>query len=116
MELRYKSAARNDLEAFINRYEEAFRELYRDTGLWNEEEIISGYERNAQKLYDHISRAIEHRLGVPKVAGRKKIIRSWYEIDVRVGSRLVVVYYSEDRREQIRWIEAISIDRKPIIF
>ena len=116
MELRYKSAARVDLQAFIDHYEEAFRELYRDTGLWNESSIVSGYQKNAALLYSRIADAIDEHLVEAKVLGRKHLARNWYEIDFYVGSRLVVVYYSEDLQRDVRWIESISINRKPIIF
>lgn len=52
MRLRYKNSARVDLQSFVDHYEEAFRELYRDSGLWNESNIIKGYQKNAAKLYD----------------------------------------------------------------
>ena len=116
MELRYRSAARVDLQSFVDHYEEAFRELYRDSGLWNESNIIAGYGRSAAMLYDAIADAIDTRLAYSKIFGRKRLMRDRYEIDFHVGSRLVIVHYSEDRRENIRWVESISIDRKPIIF
>jgi len=118
MELRYKTSARIDLQSFVDHYEEAFRELYRDSGLWNHASIMimQGYEQSALILYDNIAHAIDSRLEASKVFGRKRLSRNWYEIDFYVGSRLVIVYYSEDRKEDTRWVESISIDRKPIIF
>ena len=116
MELRYKGSARVDLQSFIDHYEEAFRELYRDSGLWNESNIIEGYRKSAAALYNAISDAIDVRLAGSKVLGRKHLTHNWYEVDFRAGNRLVVVYYSEDRRGGVRWVESVSIDRKPIIF
>ena len=116
MKLRYKNAARIDLESFINHYEEAFRELYSDTGLWNEKFIIAGYERGAEQLFDNIEGAIYARLHERTIVGRKQITEDWFEACISVGTRLIVVHYSEDRKGGIRWIEAITIDRKPIIF
>ncbi len=116
MKLRYKNSARIDLESFVDHYEEAFRELYRDSGLWNEQNIIEGYKRNAIKVYDDIANAIDIRLAESKVLGRKSLPYKWYEVSLYVGSRLVVVYYSEDQKEDTRFVESISINRKPIIF
>jgi len=116
MELRYKNAAQIDLQTFVDHYEEAFRELYRDSGLWNEASIIEGYQKTALTLYDTIADAIDAHLAPLKVFGRKRIVRNWYEVDFYVGSRLVIVHYSEDRKRNVRWVESISIDRKPIIF
>src|SRR3989338_2287816 len=77
MELRYKGSARVDLQSFTDHYEEAFRELYRDSGLWNEPNIIAGYEKNAIMLYDAIASAIETRLTGSKVLGRKSLSHGW---------------------------------------
>src|SRR3989344_1771181 len=113
MQLRYKSSARIDLQSFVDHYEEAFRELYRDSGLWNEFDIIKGYQKHATMLYDDIADAIDTRLTGSKILGRKRLMRSWYELSFHVGSRLVIVYYSEDRKVGARWVESIMIDRKP---
>jgi len=116
MELWYKRSARIDLESFVDHYEEAFRELYRDTGLRNESAIIDGYQKNAVRLYDTIANAIDARLVETRVLGRKRLPYNWNEVSFYVGSRLVVVHYSEDKKLKLRWVEAISIDRKPIVF
>ncbi|PIR83578.1 hypothetical protein COU18_02745 [Candidatus Kaiserbacteria bacterium CG10_big_fil_rev_8_21_14_0_10_51_14] len=116
MELQYRNAARIDLQSFVDRYEEAFRELYRDSGLWNETNIIEGYRKNALILYDAIADAVDTRLATVKVLGRKYLTHNWYEVDFYVGTRLVIVHYSEDRKQDTRWVESVSIDRKPIIF
>lgn len=116
MELRYKNAAQIDLQAFVDHYEEAFRELYRDSGLWNEANIIEGYRKNALMLYDAIAGAVDTHLGPAKVLGRKRLTHNWYEVDFYVGSRLIIVHYSEDLKRNTRWVESIAIDRKPIIF
>jgi len=116
MKLLYKNTARIDLESFVDHYEEAFRELYRDSGLWNEANIVEGYKKNATNLYDAIASAIDARLGESQVVGRKRLGYNWYEIGLYVGSRLVIVHYSEDKKESARLVESISIDRKPIVF
>ena len=116
MELRFREAAIADLRSYIANYASGFFELYRDTGLWNEDEIIAGARRNAEKLYDSIFQHVAARLGSPRVIGRKATQRNWQEIDLRIGSRLIIVHYSEEAKERIRWVESMSIDRKPIIF
>lgn len=116
MKLRYKNSAKIDLESFVNRYQEAFRILYSGTGLWNEDLIIAGYERSALNLHDEIESAIRARLDARMVIGRKQVTGDWFAVSVVVGTRQIFVLYSEDRREKIRWVESISIDRKPIIF
>lgn len=116
MELRYRNSARVGLQSFVTHYAEAFRELFFDSGLWNETNIIEGYRKNAHKIYDDITSVIDTRLEARKVLGRKRLSRDWYEFTFRAGDRLVIVQYSEDSEENVRWVESISIDRKPIIF
>ena len=116
MELRFKESALADVNSFVFHYEEAFLELYRDSGLWSEEIILESVRGNAKRLFAEIYDAIEKYLGLYRVLGRKRTRDGRYELSFQVGSRLVIVYYSEDRRGGVRWVESISIDRKPIIF
>ena len=116
MELRFKESALADVNSFVFHYEEAFLELYRDSGLWNEEIILESVRGNSKQLFAEIYDAIEKYLGRNRVLGRKRARDGWCELSFQVGSRLVIVYYSEDKREGVRWVESISIDRKPIIF
>ena len=103
------------LQRFVRQYEEAFFELYSDTGLWNEELIIESYRESAQKLYLTILQEIQQKLQPRKVLGRRQL-SEWNELTFYVGHRLVIIYYSEDARHSSRFIESINIDRKPIIF
>jgi hypothetical protein len=115
IKLQIKDQALNDLKRFIHQYEEAFFELYNDSGVWNIELIIDSYTESAQKLYYSILEEIEQRLAPRKVLGRKTLSDS-QELFFYVGDRLVIVYFSEDINHKIRSVESISIDRKPIIF
>lgn len=116
MELLFKESARADVGAFVRHYEDAFLELYDDTGLWGESEIIESARANAKKLFTEIYAAAGAHLERTPVLGRKKIQSALYTLNFQVGRRLVIVYYSEDKKQNIRWVESISIDRKPIIF
>lgn len=120
MELRFKESAFADVNSFVFHYEEAFLELYRDSGLWSEEIILESVRGNAKQLFAEIYDAIEKYLGQYPgqypVLGRKRMRDGWYELSFHVGSRLIVVYYSEDQKGGVRWVESISIDKKPIIF
>lgn len=116
MELRFKNSASVELESFIDRYRGAFRELYSDTGLWNESLIIAGYEENAWILYRAIRGSITDHLTRQPVMSRKRVAKDWYEVHISVEDRHIIVLYSEDKRENTRWVESISIGRKPIIF
>lgn len=113
--LKFRPQALFDLQIFIKHYEEAFFELYNDSGLWNEDWIIQSYRESAAKLHAEILSSIASKLDAKRVLGRK-MLKGWQELDFHIGNRLVVVLFSDDFQEQIRWIEAIAIDRKPIIF
>ncbi|OGG62529.1 hypothetical protein A3C21_00155 [Candidatus Kaiserbacteria bacterium RIFCSPHIGHO2_02_FULL_59_21] len=116
MELRFRESALADVRSFVFHYEEAFLELYSDTGLWSEDTILESVRSNAKQLFTDIYGAIEEHLERRVVLGRKTKRAAWYEFSFRVGSRLVIVHYSENRKHNIRWVESIAIDRKPIIF
>ena len=94
IKLEFKEQALIDLQRFIRQYEEAFFELYSDSGLYNEELIIQSYRESAHKLYVTILQEIHDRLMVGKVLGRKSA-PSLNEILLYVGTRLVIVYTSE---------------------
>ena len=116
MELQFRESAISALNSFAAHYERAWCDLFRDTGLWNESSIIDGFKKSAKKMRDTILAGIEAQLIERDVLGRKTVGRDWHEIYFHVGSRLVIVHYSEDRKEKIRWVESISVDRKAIIF
>ncbi len=115
LKLRFKSQALSELKSFIRNYEEAFYELYKDTGIWSEDLIIQTYQESARKLFLQILQEIESKLGKKQVLGHKSL-GSWQELDFYVGNRLIIVYYSQDLKNKVRFVESISIDRKPIIF
>lgn len=115
LKLRFKPQSLSELKSFIRNYEEAFYELYKDTGIWSENLIIQTYLESARKLYLQILQEIENRLGKKQVLGRKSL-GLWQELNFYVGNRLIIVYYSQDVKNKVRFVESIAIDRKPIIF
>ena len=90
--LRFKAQALSQLESFIRHYEEAFYELYRDTGIWSEDLILQTYQESARKLYLQILEKIENKLGKNKVLGNKSS-GLWQELSFYVGDRLIIIYY-----------------------
>lgn len=115
LKLRFKPQALSELQSFIRNYEEAFYQLYKDTGIWSEDLIIEIYQESARKLYLQILEEIENKLSQKQVLGHK-CLGSWQELDFHVGNRLVIVYFSENLKNKIRFVESIAVDRKPIIF
>lgn len=115
MEVEFRLAAIAQMQAFAHNYEEGFVRLYSDTGIPGEDRIAMLYRQASRELLDALFVHVGDRLGREKVLGRKKA-GPWYELDFQVGSRLIVAYYSEDRKGGVRWVESVAIDRKPIIF
>ena len=113
--IRFTEKAVIDLQIFIRNYEESFLELYSDTGIWSEAEIKDNYTKSATELYERIRDNIIFKLNNKKVLGRKEN-EFMAEIDFYIGSRLIMVLFVDDKENNVRWIESIFIDRKPIIF
>ncbi len=95
--------------------EEAFFELYRDSGLATEAQIIESYRQSAKKLSEQIFIEIEKHLSEKTVLGRKES-NKWHELTFYVWGRLITVYYTTHDKSASRIVETIGIERKPIIF
>ena len=115
MELRYRSTALDDFETYLRWYEKVYLDLYSDTGLKDELKIIQEHKDRAAHLKVEIIRALHDHLVEEPALGRKKRGKQ-YELCFFVGHRFIVVYYSDVRKIGVRWVESISIDKKPIIF
>ena len=103
------------IKKFIHLYEEGFFLLYKDSGLWAEDTIIENYRQTAKELNSRIFVEIDKRLNNDIVLGRKDL-GVFLEISFYIGDRLVIVYFSDQKETDIRLVESIEIDRKPIIF
>lgn len=100
---------------FINAYEDGFLELYSDTGIVSEDLILEQYHQAAIDLRKRITSTISAHFNQDKILGRKKQ-GIYYEYALGVGSYIIFIVYREYPWVQTRIIEAIGIDRKPIIF
>ena len=116
MQLRIKESAINDLSIFIEQYENALIKLYSDTGIWSEYVMLENLQKTTDTLFIDIFSEVRLRLSKKIVFGRKAPATFWTEISFYARKRMVIVFYSENTKEQVRWVESISIDRKPIIF
>ncbi len=114
-ELHLRELAISEIKSFIRSYEEGFFTLYRDSGIWAEELIIENYRQAARELSQRIFDGIQAHLVGKLVLGRK-IKSNWLELGFYIGDRLITVYFSEDNKNKVRWVESVGIDRKPIIF
>ena len=115
LNLYYREAAISAITGFIRAYEEAFFELYQDSGLVTERVILENYRLSAKKLSKQIFLEIEKHLVKKAVLGRKES-EHWHELTFYTGSRLITVYYTTDKIDGSRTVQTIGIERKPIIF
>jgi|SRR3989344_799432 len=107
--------ARIELYVFVHNYEESFVELYTDSGIENEDEIIENFLQSGRSLYQKIRSTIYEKLSPEKVFGRKPA-GDVNELNFFIGNRLIIVFFSDNKETNERWVESIFIDRKPIIF
>ncbi|EKD94274.1 MAG: hypothetical protein ACD_26C00140G0002 [uncultured bacterium] len=103
------------IKKFVHLYEEGFFLLYKDSGLWAEDTIIENYRKTALELNNRIFTEIDIRLSKDVVLGRKEL-ETLFEISFYIGDRLIIVYFSDQKETDVRLVESIEIDRKPIIF
>lgn len=116
MRLRYRPSVHSDVHIFVSRYEEYVVGLYRDSGMWSEEIMIQGARAKARQLFADIYDTIDWHLAPETVMGRKKSREDIYELRFRISNRHLIVLYSEEKQENTRWVESVSVGRKPIIF
>ncbi|MDO8482483.1 MAG: hypothetical protein Q7S86_01530 [bacterium] len=109
----FRDVAIIQLSSFLDAYEKSFVQLFNDSGIWSEEIIVEQYKNSAKNIYDSIFEGILLKLSGDKVLGRKKQKKDLFEIKFYVGSRLIIVYYSENNE---RIVETINIGRKLIPF
>jgi len=115
LEIRFSELALAELKKFIQLYEEGFFILYKDSGIWAVDAIIENYRQSAKRISEKIFSEIKRKLKDAKVLGRKEN-KNWHELTFYVDDRLIVIYFSDDTENKVRWVESIGIDRKPIIF
>lgn len=111
----FSKSADAAIETFIHQYVDSFVRLYTDTGIWSNRDILENYILGAEGIYREIRSAITEKLSSEKVLGRKPSEKA-SELSFHIGSRLIIVFFSDNKETDERWIEFISINRRPIIF
>ena len=111
MEVRFVPAAWLAIDLYVIHYEDSFTQLFRDSGVWNERMILAGHHDSAATLFRNLYDAIEESFSRGRVLGRQKVGRKLYRLIVTVDDRIIIVHYSQNRKEKTRYIETISIHR-----
>src|SRR3989338_4089466 len=87
MEVRFTAAAWLAIDLYVLHYEDSFIELFRDSGLWNEEMILAGYRDSASRLFQNLYGAIEERLSGTSVFDRQKAEKQLQRLVVTIEDR-----------------------------
>lgn len=83
------------INRYIELYRSYFRDLYRDSGIWQEQKIIDSYITESQYRYDAIIDTITHKLENNLVHHQnQKFVIFW-------KSKIIVVSYKEDTHTRI---------------
>lgn len=113
----FSELAQLSIKEFVSFYKEAYFELYKDSGIWSEDLIVSQYAQSAMVQSANIIDVINDKLSNKKVLGRKSHkVKTYFEINFYCNDRYIIVYYKEDLKRGMRFVEFIGINNKPIIF
>ncbi|MDP2103288.1 MAG: hypothetical protein Q8K26_00010 [Candidatus Gracilibacteria bacterium] len=101
--VQYSEEVRTSIKEYSRRYREYFEELYSDTGIWSEEQILDQYRKEALQRRAEIIALLDDRLSVDVVLGRtpqNTAIFLW-------RSKIILVSWQDYRSDRI--ITHISI-------
>jgi plasmid stabilization system protein ParE len=115
MKVFFTDKAISEIQNLIRFTEEAFIELFSDSGISAEQVIIQSYLANTSEFKRKLFLNIEQRLKSNKVLGRKQK-SSLQELIFHINNRIVIIYFSADLKRKIRIVETVAIGRKPLIF
>ena len=110
--INYSEQAYLSIDNFVNWYKKYFISLYTDTWIDDENIIINNYIEVWNKLHNNIKSKIEHSLNENKIL--------WIHIDDKNNKYIVLnldnirifVYYIEDIKQNIRYLESIIFYKK----
>lgn len=89
--IRYTADALERINEYSRRYREHFEELFSDTGIWSETQIVAHYREESLRRRQEIFETVEHRLGQDAVLGAttdgtvvlpwrsRFLVISWYD-------------------------------------
>ncbi len=93
------------LEIYFRRYREYYQNLYEDSGLWNEQQIISWYNKEAKNRMQEIIDLVDSRMRDEKVLWRtleNTIFLKW-------KTKLIFIKWTQKQNLKIRYIKKIEI-------
>ena len=96
---------------FLKSYRDVFKKLYSDTWIPNEHLLFQTYVESSDKIEEEIIDKIENYLQEKVIWYR--LYETWEKsIKIFLKSFMLEVYFEEDEKEKIRFIEKILINKK----
>ena len=104
--------ARNTIEKFILSYKNVFVERFFDSWIEDEEIIIGYYIHKWDSLEKEINAELKFKLSWKKVIWYR-LYETWEKsIKIFLKSFMLEVYFEEDEKEKMRFVEKILINKK----
>ena len=99
------------INIFLEWYKNSFKKLYTDTWIENEYLLHQWYIKNARKIKNEVK--IETEKTLEQEIIWYKLYKNWEKsIKIFLKSFMLEVYFEEDEKEKIRFIEKIKINKK----
>lgn len=83
------------IDMYVLNYRNYFEDLYRDSGIWNEEKIISSYCQEAEERYFHILDILSEKLSNPIISYPDNTTL------IRWRSKILLVSFIDDENTRI---------------
>ncbi len=100
------------IKLFIDSYRNTFLELFSDTGIFDEDLIRQHYIQSSEKFQIGIFNLIEDILSSDIVLWRKEIWVNAFEILSQIWNYRLLLEYTEDKKETIRYLKDIKLHKK----
>lgn len=96
---------RDKIDRYIHAYEFFFEKLYEDTGIWSEDQIRENYRKQARERKEKVLGKLQFVFSQEIILGRT----SETTHIILFENKVLIVTYSEDENERLRYIEDIII-------
>ncbi|MDD3793304.1 MAG: hypothetical protein PHI37_00630 [Candidatus Gracilibacteria bacterium] len=90
---------------YFNKYREYYENLYEDSGIWSENQIIDGYIEESKNRNIEILDLIEETLDKENILGRKEN----NSLIIRWRTKYLFIEFLEDANLKERYVSSLSI-------
>ena len=101
----FKLTVLDYLSLYFTLYRKYYEDLYRDSWLWSENQIIEWYINESTQRKQEIINLIEKRLSEKNILGKK----IWNRLIVQRRSKYIFIQWIENKELQIRQVSEIDI-------